>query len=72
MAYPTEVNANLAVGYFEDLITTDKTLVGAREASEKLRELVAWVDSISASTSYAADLVQTTWSDEDLYNGPND
>lgn len=71
MAYPLKADVDTAVQNLENVIVEDLTLEGGREASELLRALVTWIDSISASTSYAA-ITQRTWANDDLYNGPND
>ena len=73
MAYPADTAVETAIGTIESVLKEDKTRVGCREAVDKWRQLLKWIEGAGA-TGYDAltQMSDANWTAEDLYNGPND
>lgn len=73
MAFPVDTVVETAIATMEQLFEEPSTAIGRREACEKWREVVKFVETLGV-TGYDA-LTQNTdaaWLALDLYNGPND
>ncbi len=73
MAYPADTAVETAIATMEQIFEEPSTEIGRREAAEKWREVVKFVETLNV-TGYDA-LTQNSdaaWAALDLFNGPND
>lgn len=70
MALPLDTAVEAAFSTIESALSDDLTEIGAREAIGKWREVVKFIEGLPGA-GYGA-LTQRDWSNDDLFNGPND
>ncbi len=70
MAYPLDTAVETAISTVESVLVEDLQRIGNREAIGKWREVLKYIEGAGA-TGYDA-LTQRDWTQDDLFNGPND
>ena len=73
MAYPADTAVEAAILTMEQIFEEPSTEIGRREAAEKWREVVKFVETLNvAGYTALTQNLDADWTALDLFNGPND